>query len=119
MDTDCLFCRIIAGELPSDEVGSNDVAIAFRDINPRAPIHDLVVSRRHVGSAHDLDQGDGDELAGIFSLIREVAVAEGIAEGYRVVTNIGPLGGQVIFHLHFHVLGGTQQGPVGRDEPKA
>lgn len=105
---DCLFCSIIAGDLPSETVASNEVVVAFRDINPRAPVHVLVVPRRHLASAHDLAHDDGDELAQVFSLAREVAEAEGIADGYRIATNVGRRGGQMVDHLHFHVLGGRQ-----------
>ncbi|MBY5161901.1 histidine triad nucleotide-binding protein [Salsipaludibacter albus] len=109
---DCLFCSIIAGDLPSDRVGENEVAVAFRDINPRAPVHVLVVPRRHLTSAHELSDDDGDELAAVFSLARQVAEAEGTADGYRVTTNIGRGGGQMVDHLHLHVLGGRQLGHI-------
>lgn len=116
---DCLFCRIIAGDMPSDQVGSNDEAVAFRDINPRAPVHVLVVPRRHVDSAHGLGPDDGPELASIFTLAREVAEVEDTADGYRVTTNVGRRGGQMVDHLHFHVLGGRQLGHIDTGEPPA
>jgi histidine triad (HIT) family protein len=103
---DCLFCKILAGEIPSDKVVENDSAYAFRDINPGAPTHVLVIPRRHVASVHDLTTGDGDELAQVFEVVRAVAEQEGVADGYRVVTNVGAKAGQSVFHLHFHVLGG-------------
>ncbi len=108
MADDCIFCGIIAGDLPSVQVGENEAAVAVRDINPRAPVHLLVVPRRHRTSAHELTADDGDELAQVFTLAREVATAAGTADGYRVVTNIGRGGGQMVDHLHFHVLGGRQ-----------
>lgn len=114
MPADCLFCRIVADELPADVVARTDGVIAFRDIAPRAPVHVLVVPERHIGSAHALrDNGeDGELLTRCFRLTREVAEVEGIADGYRVTTNVGERGGQVVTHLHFHVLGGKQLGHV-------
>lgn len=114
---DCLFCGIVAGDLPSEQVGANDSAVAFRDINPRAPVHVLVVPCRHVDSAHDLGADDGDELAAVFALAREVAEVEGTADGYRITTNVGRRGGQMVDHLHFHVLGGRQLGHIDTGQP--
>lgn len=105
---DCLFCRIVAGELPSDQIAEGDGVVAFRDINPRAPVHVLVVTREHIASAHELAEDQGDLLLRCLRLTREVADQEGIADGYRVTTNVGTRGGQAIAHLHFHVLGGRQ-----------
>jgi histidine triad (HIT) family protein len=102
----CLFCKIVAGEIPSDKVLETSDALAFRDINPAAPTHVLVIPKRHVASVHELTTADGDELAGVFDVVRRVAEQEGVAEGYRVVTNRGEKAGQSVFHLHFHVLGG-------------
>ena len=109
-DPDCLFCRIAAGEIPSDVVHADDDVIAFRDIAPRAPTHVLVIPRRHIADAHALGAGDGDLLAKLFTVIRQVADAAGLENGYRVVTNVGPESGQTVFHLHFHVLGGRTMG---------
>lgn len=108
MPSDCLFCRIVSGDAPSAHVASAAGVIAFRDLYPRAPVHVLVVPEEHVDSAHALTDGHGELLAGCFRLAREVAESEGIADGYRVVTNVGTKGGQAIAHLHFHVLGGRQ-----------
>lgn len=105
---DCLFCKIIAGDVPSDEVLRDDGVVAFRDIAPRAPVHVLVTPERHIPSAHALTDDDAGLLAACFRLTRRVAEAEGIADGYRVTTNIGSRGGQAIAHLHLHVLGGRQ-----------
>ena len=104
--SDCLFCKIVGGEIPSEKVVETSDALAFRDINPAAPTHVLVIPKRHVASVHELTTGDGEELAGIFDVVRRVAEQEGVAEGYRVVTNRGAKAGQSVFHLHFHVLGG-------------
>ena len=105
-DPDCLFCGIVAGEVPSDRVHEDDDVIAFRDIAPRAPTHVLVIPRRHIPDAHALTESDGDLLAKLFTAVRQVADAEGLQNGYRVVTNIGPESGQTVFHLHLHLLGG-------------
>jgi len=105
-DPDCLFCKIVAGEIPSERVHEDDEVIAFRDIAPRAPTHVLVIPRRHIPDAHGLTTSDAELLARLFTVVRQVADAAGLAQGYRVVTNVGPESGQTIFHLHFHLLGG-------------
>ena len=106
-DPDCLFCRIVAGEIPSTRVAEADGVIAIRDISPRAPTHVLVLTREHIPSAADLGAGDGALLAAAYELAASIARSEGIAEaGYRVVTNVGAWGGQTVPHLHFHLLGG-------------
>ena len=104
--TDCLFCKIVKGEIPSDRVHEDDDVIAFRDIAPKAPTHILVIPRRHIPDAHALTDADGDILSRLFAAARRVADEAGLENGYRVVTNIGPESGQTVFHLHFHVLGG-------------
>lgn len=105
----CIFCRIVAGSIPSTVVASNSQAIAFRDLNPQAPVHVLVVPRRHVASLATAD--DAAELGQLLALAAEVARGEGVADsGYRVVTNIGSDGGQTVGHLHLHVLGGRAMG---------
>lgn len=106
---DCIFCRIAAGEMDADVVYSDDRVIAFRDINPQAPVHVLVIPRKHLRSAFDLDEGDGELLAHMFRVIRSVSEQEGIAgSGVRILTNVERGAGQSVFHLHFHVLGGRQ-----------
>jgi histidine triad (HIT) family protein len=124
MPDECLFCRIVAGEIPSDRVAEAEGLVAFRDISPRAPVHVLIVPERHVASAHVLatdDPEDVDLLARCFRLAQEVARVEGIVDGYRIATNVGERGGQSVHHLHFHVLGGRQLGHVdsGSPEPPA
>jgi len=104
--TECLFCKIVAGEIPSDQVHADDEVIAFRDIAPRAPTHVLVIPRRHISDAHALTDADGDLLAKLFGVVRSVADQAGLEKGYRVVTNVGPDSGQTVFHLHLHLLGG-------------
>ena len=109
-DPDCLFCRIVAGEIPSDRVLENDDVIAFRDVHPQAPTHVLVVPRRHVPDIDSLADDEADLLAAVFAAVRRVAEHERLAKGYRVVTNVGAESGQSVFHLHVHVLGGRRMG---------
>jgi histidine triad (HIT) family protein len=102
---------MVAREIPAEVVHDDDLVLAFRDINPQAPVHVLVIPKRHVVSADDLGETDGDLLGRLFAVIRNVARAEGISErGYRVATNVGDDGGQSVRHLHFHVLGGRRLG---------
>jgi histidine triad (HIT) family protein len=106
-DPDCLFCRIVAGEIPSDRVLEDETLVAFRDIAPRAPTHVLVVPREHIPSARELTETDGDLLSHLFVTAQRIAAGEGIADaGYRLVVNVGQWGGQSVDHLHLHVLGG-------------
>lgn len=112
---DCLFCSIVAGEVPSTEVLSTEHAYAFRDINPAAPTHVLVVPREHITDAADLEPSHAVVLAGVFAAAKEVARQEGLAErGYRLVFNVGKDSGNSVPHLHLHVLGGrTMAWPPG------
>ncbi len=104
---DCIFCKIVGGAFGTEFVAENDHAVAFRDIQPQAPVHVLVVPRRHVSALRDLGADDADLAGALLSLAAEVAKAEGLHEGgYRVLTNDGPDAGQTVWHLHFHVLGG-------------
>lgn len=106
-DPDCIFCRIVAGEIPSTRVGEAEGVIAIRDVSPRAPTHVLILSTEHIPSAADLGASDGAVLAAAFGLAASIARTEGIADnGYRVVTNVGDWGGQTVHHLHFHLMGG-------------
>ena len=109
-DADCLFCKIVAGDIPSDRVYEDDEVIAFRDINPRAPTHVLVIPRRHVPDAHALTDDDAPILSSLFAAVRRIADNAGLTTGYRVVTNVGPDAGQTVFHLHLHLLGGRSLG---------
>jgi histidine triad (HIT) family protein len=107
VSADCVFCRIVAGEIPSTRVQEDDLVIAFRDLAPRAPTHILVIPRRHITSAADLTDGDGPLLGRLFAVAAAIARDEGIAEGgYRIVTNVGRWGGQTVDHLHLHLMGG-------------
>ncbi len=108
---DCIFCRIVAGELPSDEVAASDHTYAFRDINPTMPVHVLVVPRRHIASADTVGEGDAAVLAEMLQTAQQVARREGIAErGYRLVFNVGDDAQNSVAHLHLHVLGGRPMG---------
>ena len=111
--TDCLFCRIVAGEVPSTTVATSEHAYAFRDVAPQAPTHVLVVPRVHVTSAHDLTDENAHLLGELVLLAKQVAVLEGIdgpERGYRLVMNVGPDANMSVPHLHLHVLGGRSMG---------
>ena len=103
----CLFCGIVARSVPSDAVLETEHSYAFRDINPAAPVHVLVVPKRHVDSIADVGSDDAPLLTDLMAAVNQVADQEGIAKsGYRVVTNVGEDAGQLVRHLHFHVIGG-------------
>ena len=108
--TDCIFCRIAAGEIPATIVLKSDEAIAFRDTDPRAPTHVLVIPTAHVAAVRDAHRPDGERLLGrLLAFTAEVATGLGLdAGGYRIVTNTGPDAGQSVDHLHFHLLGGRR-----------
>jgi histidine triad (HIT) family protein len=104
---DCLFCAIAAGDIPATRVHEDEDVVAFRDINPQAPTHVLVIPREHVRSAAELTPDDDDLWARMLRVAQQVARTEGIADGgYRIVTNVGHDGGQTVDHVHLHVLGG-------------
>ena len=107
---DCLFCKIIAGNIPSTKVYEDDDMYAFRDINPEAPCHVLVVPKKHIASADEISAENSGIVAKIYEKIPEIARLGGVKNGYRVVTNCGPDAGQTVFHLHFHILGGAELG---------
>jgi histidine triad (HIT) family protein len=104
---DCLFCRIARKEIPAKLVHEDDDVVAFEDINPQAPVHVLVVPRRHVASLNDLGAGDDALVGKLLRVAAGIARARGVAEpGWRAVVNVGKEGGQLVFHVHLHVLGG-------------
>lgn len=107
---DCLFCKIAARDIEAEVVHESEGIVAFRDINPGAPTHVLVIPKRHIASAADLGTSDGELLAEMFGVMAEIARSAGLDGGFRVVTNIGPDAGQSVHHLHFHVLGGRPMG---------
>lgn len=106
--SDCLFCKIAAGEIPSTKVYEDDICLAFNDINPQAPVHFLVIPKAHAASSvSEINADNSAVVAHIFEVIAKVTAEKGI-ESYRVVTNIGSDAGQTVHHIHFHVLGGTK-----------
>ena len=109
---DCIFCKIIAGEIPSNKVYEDDTVLAFRDIEPKAPVHILVVPKKHITGAADVQSEDGEVIGHIFRVIAQVADQQGLTD-FRVVTNNGAGAGQTVPHLHFHSLAGRQLGEMG------
>ncbi|NLM35825.1 MAG: histidine triad nucleotide-binding protein [Clostridiales bacterium] len=104
---DCIFCKIIKGEIPSEKVYENENVIAFKDINPAAPVHILIIPRKHISSINDIEEMDSNIIGEIFLAAKEIARQLGIAEdGYRVVSNCGEKAGQTVMHLHYHLIGG-------------
>ena len=106
--SNCLFCRIIAGEIPSTKVYEDETVYAFRDINPQAPTHVLVVPKAHIADCNGITAENSAVVAHIFEVIPQIAGAEGLEKGYRVVSNCGDDGCQSVKHLHFHILGGKK-----------
>lgn len=105
---DCLFCKIIAGEIPSAKVYENDYVYAFRDIQPQAPVHVLIVPKEHISSIDEVTPANSDIVRHVAEAIPEVAKALGLENGYRIITNVGEDGCQSVRHLHFHLLGGAK-----------
>ena len=108
MMSDCLFCKIVAGDIPSTKVYEDESVLAFRDIAPMAPTHILVIPKTHIGSVADITPENSAVVAHIFEVIATIAAQEGLTDGYRVVSNYGEHAGQSVHHLHFHILGGRQ-----------
>lgn len=113
--SDCLFCKIINGDISADIVYESERALAFRDINPKAPTHVLIIPRRHISTINDIEPDDESLLGSLFSAARRIAADEGLADdGYRVVMNCNEAAGQSVFHIHLHLLGGrTLNWPPG------
>ena len=111
MDENCLFCKIIKGEIPSSKVYEDEEILAFKDINPAAPIHVLVIPKKHIESLAKMEDGDEKIISKIYKVINEIAEKQGFKEnGYRVIVNCGKDGGQEVEHLHFHLLAGKHLG---------
>ena len=104
--SNCLFCKIVAGEIPSTKVYEDELVLAFRDIAPQAPTHILVVPKTHIQDCNGITPDNSAVVARIFEVIPQIAKAEGLVNGYRVVSNCGSDAGQTVSHLHFHILGG-------------
>lgn len=109
-DPDCIFCRIVAGEIPAEKVHESDTVIAFRDLTPQAPVHILVIPRSHYPNAAALAAGEPGTAAHLFDAARAIADSEGLDGGYRLVLNTGPDAHQTVFHAHMHLLGGRAMG---------
>lgn len=105
---ECLFCKIIAGEIPSTKVYEDDDVFAFRDINPQAPTHILVVPKVHLGSVAEINDNNSAIAAKCLEAVAKIAVQEKLTNGYRIVSNVGEDAGQTVHHLHFHILGGSR-----------
>ena len=109
--SDCIFCKIIAGEIPSKKVYEDDMIYAFEDINPQAPVHVLVIPKEHICCANAVNKENSAYVAHIFEKAGEIAKLMGVDEdGYRIINNCGKNAGQTVFHLHFHILGGVDMG---------
>ena len=106
-DSDCIFCRIAVREIPADIVHESQTVVAFRDLNPQAPVHLLLIPKEHIASVAEIEDRHGDVLTDLMQAATHLAKAEGIADGgWRLLSNVGADGGQTVFHLHFHLLGG-------------
>ena len=108
--TDCIFCKIVAGEIPSQKVYEDERVYAFRDIAPQAPQHILVVPKAHIASAADVTAENAGLVGACFAAAAQIAKEQGLDSGFRVITNCGEDGGQTVYHLHFHILGGRPLG---------
>lgn len=110
-DSNCLFCKILAGDIEADVVYEDDDVLAFRDINPQAPVHVLIIPRRHIATINDITNEHRNDIGALFVAAGVIAQQEGFAdEGYRVAMNCNEAAGQTVFHLHLHLLGGRQLG---------
>ena len=107
---DCLFCKIIAGEVPSQRVYEDEHVYAFRDIAPQMPVHILVVTKEHIDSIYEITPDNSPQVAKCLEAIAKIAKNEGLENGFRVISNVGADGGQTVRHLHFHLLGGKKLG---------
>ena len=106
--SDCIFCKILDGDIPSNRVYEDEYCIAFHDVQPAAPVHLLVIPRKHISSLDALTPQDQELMGQIMTRIPEIARNQGLDQGYRTVVNTGEQGGQTVFHIHFHILGGRQ-----------
>ena len=110
MPSECLFCKIVNGQIPSEFLYEDDDFVVFRDINPAAPVHLLLVPKKHIRSINDLQEEDKDIISGLFMIAADMAKKQGVNEsGYKLLFNVEKGGGQVIFHLHLHLIGGWKK----------
>ena len=107
---DCIFCKIAAGVIPSTKVYEDDTVLAFRDINPQAPVHILVIPKMHIESAAEITEENAGAVAACFQVIAKIAKQENLERGFRVISNVGEDAGQTVKHLHFHILAGVNMG---------
>ena len=108
-DPNCLFCKIVGGDIDADIIYQTDSVLAFRDLNPQAPTHVLIIPKRHIATINDVQDADAEEIGRMFAAARVIAAQEGVDEaGYRVTMNCNEAAGQTVFHLHLHLLGGRQ-----------
>ena len=105
---ECLFCKIINGEIPSSKVYEDDTVFAFRDIEPQAPTHILIIPKQHIKSAAEIDESNSAAISHIFEVAAKTAKQEGLDDGFRIVNNCGDIAGQTVKHLHFHLMGGRE-----------
>ena len=108
-NADCIFCKIVRGEIPSRRVHEDDHLIAFHDIHPAAPVHLLVIPKKHIATLYDCNDDDRDLLGRVLAISGRLASAQGLAEGFRTIINTGRVGGQEVYHLHAHILGGPDR----------
>ena len=108
---DCIFCKIVEGVIPSSKVYEDDMITAFKDINPEAPVHILVIPKTHIESVDKVDETSSAYIARIFECIPKIAAEAGLTNGYRIITNVGEDGCQSVHHAHFHILGGKKMPP--------
>ena len=109
--SECLFCKMVAGEIKPDVVYEDDAVLAFRDVNPQAPLHVLVIPKAHIATTNDLNAGNAAVIGSLVLAARQIAADEGVAEpGYRMVLNCNPAAGQSVYHIHLHLLGGRSMG---------
>lgn len=114
MTADCLFCKIVAGDIPAEKVFEDDRVLAFNDINPQAPTHILVIPKQHIATVNDLAAEDADLIGHLVLTAQKIAAEQGLAEnGYRLVFNCNEQGGQTVYHIHLHILGGRQLRGLG------
>ncbi len=109
--SDCIFCKIAAGEIPAEILYQDEDVLAFRDLSPQAPVHFLVIPRKHIATLNELEAEDGELIGNMYLAAKQIAADEGIAEaGYRTLINCNAQAGQTVFHIHLHVLGGRNMG---------
>lgn len=114
MTADCLFCKIVSGDIPADIVFEDDEILAFNDISPQAPVHILIIPKKHIATINELSETDADIISRLLLCAKTLAADKGIAEsGYRLLFNCNAQGGQTVYHIHLHLLGGRQLGALG------